>query len=451
MFTFPENGIYNVCLTVENSEGSDTTCQQIIIDDYTAPDAAFSYNANGEPVIYFFDESSDEITNSPSSWYWDFNDNGTYSTLQNPVHTFSTNGIFNVCLTATNNLGSSTFCNIVIIDNYELPVAGFTTNNYLSPTIAFIDLSSDSIINAPLSWYWDFNDNATTSTQQNPVHTFSQNGIYNVCLIVTNTIGSDTVCHILVIDDYTVPVAGFNYNVSGSPHIQFNDISTGFPTSWNWDFGDGTGSTLHNPSHTFAINGNYNVCLWVNNYLGSDTSCQMVLVDGYPLPVSNFSFNITNDSIVQFTDISSNSPTEWLWNFDDNSTESYEQNPIHIYHSDGLYHVCLTASSVNGTGNPYCHDVQIIINSVEIQYSDKYVFVYPNPFSESAIITIKPFTGDRSPELNVYDVCSNKVDVKFIWKSGRLVIYRGLLVKGIYFFEILNANEKIARGKLIVE
>jgi len=448
MYTFPENGTYNVCLTVENSEGSDTACQQIIIDDYTAPDAAFSYNASAEPVVHFFDESSNEITNTPASWYWDFDDLGIYSTSQNPVHTFTTNGIFNVCLTATNNEGSSTFCNIVVIDNYVIPVANFTTNNYLSPTIAFIDLTSDSIICAPTSWLWDFDDIGTTSTQQSPVHTFSQNDTFNVCLIVANTIGSDTICHDIIIDDYALPVAGFNINSSGMPHIHFTDISSGVPTSWYWDFSDGTGSTLHNPSHTFSSNGDYNVCLIAGNYIGSDTICQEVNIDSYLAPVADFSFIITNDSIVQFTDLSANLPNEWFWDFDDNTEVSYEQNPVHTFHAQGTYNVCLTSSSINGASSPFCNDVQIVINSIDLIGNDVLLSLYPNPFSEVTYISLASGRDYHSITINVHDVFGRLIPVKYLQQNNTLILFRGSLSDGMYYFELNNSTGKMGSGSL---
>ncbi len=71
----------------------------------------------------------------------------------------------------------------------------------------------------------------------------------------------------------TAPVANF----SGSPTsgtypltVQFTDLSTGAPTSWNWDFGDGGTSTSQNPSHQYQAAGSYTVSLTVSNTYGSD-------------------------------------------------------------------------------------------------------------------------------------------------------------------------------------
>ena len=71
-----------------------------------------------------------------------------------------------------------------------VPITNFTTNSTssCSGTIIFSDLTS----NNPSSWLWDFGD-GNTSTQQNPTHTYTTTGTYDVQLISYNNFGSDTV------------------------------------------------------------------------------------------------------------------------------------------------------------------------------------------------------------------------------------------------------------------
>ena len=64
------------------------------------------------------------------------------------------------------------------------------------------------------------------------------------------------------------PVADFSASpTSGNAplNVSFTDHSTGSPTSWNWDFGDGTSSTQQNPTHIYSNPGQYNVSLGVTN------------------------------------------------------------------------------------------------------------------------------------------------------------------------------------------
>ncbi len=78
----------------------------------------------------------------------------------------------------------------------------------------------------------------------------------------------------------TAPVADFAWsNVSGGL-VSFTDNSDNYPDSWAWTFGDGGTSTLQNPNHTYAANGNYNVCLTATNAGGSNQICKTVTVSG---------------------------------------------------------------------------------------------------------------------------------------------------------------------------
>lgn len=95
-------------------------------------------------------------------------------------------------------------------------------------------------------------------------------------------------------DDTEVPTADFTSNVTEgySPlTVQFTDMSTGSPTSWSWDFGDGTTSTVQNPTHTYNEAGNYTVTLTVENSAGSTTvtDSSFVVLASDNTPTTEFS------------------------------------------------------------------------------------------------------------------------------------------------------------------
>ena len=333
--TFAE-GVYNVCLTGYNVYGEATICQEIIA--VVPPVALFDYS--GDPTVTFTDLSTDE----PTSWYWDFDDGAT-STEENPVHTYAFNGIYNVCLTVTNAGGTNTACENVIISSYAAPLANFSFTG--DPTVSFTDLTGGD----PTSWSWTFDDGGV-STDQNPVHTYATNGTYNVCLTATNALGSSTSCQDVIIDSYLPPTVMFSY--TGDPTVSFTDLSTEDPTSWSWDFGDGSFSTEQNPVYMYAANGTYNVCLTASNAVGSTTGCEAVVISSYVAPDAMFTYS--GDPDVIFTNLSVNS-TSWFWNFDDGSFSS-EENPVHTYTSNGTYNVCLESTGPGGV-DVYCEDVVI--------------------------------------------------------------------------------------------
>jgi PKD repeat protein len=169
------------------------------------------------------------------------------------------------------------------------------------------------------------------------------------------------------------PVSDFSANVTSGTApltVQFTDLSTNSPNAWAWDFGDNGTSSVKNPSHQYTSAGTYTVKLTASNANGTGTTATKT---GYitvtapgPTPVSDFSANVTSGTApltVQFTDLSTNSPNAWAWDFGDNGTSGV-QNPSHQYTSAGTYTVKLTASNTNGTGTTATKTGYITVTSL---------------------------------------------------------------------------------------
>ncbi len=218
--------------------------------------------------------------------------------------------------------------------------------------VTFTDLSTGSGIT---SWSWDFGDD-NTSSAQNPQHTYTAAGTYTVSLTVFNSDCDKTETKTAYVTVSEAPTADFTSDgTSGDAPltVAFTDQSSGTPTSWAWNFGDGGTSTAQNPQHTYTAPGNYTVSLTANNGAGSDTMTKMdyISVSQAPAPTSEFSGTPTAGNaplVVTFTDLSNGTPTSWLWDFGDGST-STAQHPQHTYTAAGTYSVSLTAT--NGTGS----------------------------------------------------------------------------------------------------
>jgi PKD repeat protein len=75
----------------------------------------------------------------------------------------------------------------------------------------------------------------------------------------------------------SIPTSSFISSVNNLT-VQFNDTSTGLLPSWSWNFGDGSTSTLQNPTHTYNSPGTYQVSLTVSNPVGSNTSTQNTVI-----------------------------------------------------------------------------------------------------------------------------------------------------------------------------
>lgn len=158
--------------------------------------AVYMYSVGAPPVADFTsDETSgadsltvqftDISTNTPNSWLWNFGDGGT-STSQNPTHTFTNTGWHTVSLIATNDLGNDTETksNYIFVGKSNFtatPLSGYPNLTVqFTDTTTFMDPSSATI----KTWLWNFGD-GTTSTSQNPTHTYTTAGKYTVILTTT--------------------------------------------------------------------------------------------------------------------------------------------------------------------------------------------------------------------------------------------------------------------------
>jgi PKD repeat protein len=238
------------------------------------------------------------------------------------------------------------------------PVAAFTSNMTTGNaplTIQFIDASG----NSPASWTWTFGD-GSSSTAQNPVHTYLVQGTYTVSLTVTNPGGSNsiTASNYITAIKAAPPAASFSANKTTGTvpfTVNFTDISTNTPSAWAWTFGDGGWAITQHPQHTYTTPGSYPVSLTVTNNGGSNTNTvqnYITVIKATP-PVVSFAANSTSGAaplLINFTDGSSNTPTAWSWDFGDGGS-STQQNPQHTYTSAGTFGVTLTASNYGGSNS----------------------------------------------------------------------------------------------------
>lgn len=215
--------------------------------------------------------------------------------------------------------------------------------------IHFQDQSSGQITR----WQWSFGD-GSTSTVQNPVHTYTSGGTYFVCLTVSNSdpgnICNDVLCVAITIHEPGTCVADYHYVTDPLDLLKtyFTDQSSGNINRWHWDFGDGSSSNDRNPVHIFPYYGKFNVCLMAYNAdsisVCSDVKCDSVAIA--PPAVCNALFSSKLDTLNPlpntfiFKNSSTGDPNKYYWKFDDGAY--YEtQNVTHHFQSSGLHKVCL--------------------------------------------------------------------------------------------------------------
>ncbi|MBN4051406.1 PKD domain-containing protein [bacterium AH-315-M05] len=408
IFNTPDTFIVTLSVT------SDSGCTSIVgypVVVYPLPVANFT---TANVCLYddaVFTDVSTISSGSVTSWQWDFGDGNT-ATTQNTTHLYSADSTYNVTLiVASNNNCLDTL--VQSIEIYPIPVAGFSTNNVCLYDLAvFTDastISSGSII----SFNWDFGDG--TSTTQNPTHLYSTDGTYYVSLLVTtNNSCVDTVVDTLII--YPVPAANF---ITGPVCLYdaavFTDVtiinSPDGVVSWQWDFGDGTGtSVIQNPSYNYASAGPYNVQLIVtsNNSCIDDT---LLTVEIYPIPDVQFTYDIASGCeplYVNFTDLTTITPGTINfrdWDFGDGNSSTL-QNPENCYtainvNTTRIATVTLIATSLDG-----CVDTSTIINMITI---------WPNPI---AVFIAEPQpTTILNPVINFIDQSQGDT-IAWSWDFG---------------------------------
>lgn len=347
---YSQTGTYTVTLSIANEFGvTDSTSQFVTLSAGEAPVANFQAQTNGLDVL-FTDTSTG---GKPTSWSWDFGDcpnppdASCQSNQQNPSHHYKAAGTYTVKLTVSSSAGSSSKTSFVTVSLGDAPKADFTFQvNGLSAV--FTDTSTGK----PTSWSWDFGD-GSTSTAQNPSHTYKQGGTYTVTLTATNAGGSSSKSQFVTVAN--APTANFNFQVNGLK-VAFTDLSTGSPTAWSWSFGDGAVSNEQNPTHDYTQAGSYTVKLTASNTGGSGSATKVVTVNSAASrPTARFCYQRQGLTVI-FTDISTQSPTSWLWDFGDCATspatcQSDQKNATHTYAADGNYAVTLTASNAAGPGS----------------------------------------------------------------------------------------------------
>lgn len=158
----------------------------------------------------------------------------------------------------------------------SLPAAAFATDIVSGGYPLKVHFTDQSAGTYPINYAWDFDNNGTTdSIDPNPIHTFTSTGNYSVKLTITTSDGNDQELkenYINVVEPQ-LPAAAFSTNKTSGPYpltVLFTDQSSGPPTNWVWDFGDGSASCNQNPQHKYEAQGTYTVTLTAANFLGSD-------------------------------------------------------------------------------------------------------------------------------------------------------------------------------------
>jgi PKD repeat protein len=412
-----------------------------------APNAAFTASTylTCNPEVSFEDQS----TNIPTSWLWDFGDGGT-ATQPNPTHVFTSEGSFNVQLTVTNPIGSSTETQTVVIDLPDAPQVSdlsvcFGDDAELIANSTGISIWRDNssiIIQEGDTLSLNSISNSQTFTVENLVaialgnigpanNSFGTGGIhssaYHGAINFTTMQGLEIVSAWVNADGAgprTFTLAeGVNTDgsIPGSfveqitvdllDGIQRVDLNFIVPQAGDYNLGGNNVDLYRNntgPSYPYNLAG----IMTLNSssagtapldyyyYLYDleirETPCVSLPVAVTVSPASaDFSF-VNNGGTVSFTDLSTNA-SNWLWDFGDGNT-STQQNPTHTYSPVGNYTATLT---VNGQiGCPAENEIDALVGISEAEKGQS-IQLIPNPANDDVTVTFAN-TLEENTQLDLY-------------------------------------------------
>jgi len=381
MYSYSTPGEYTISLSVSNIYGESkvpATATILVTDD--APVASFYATPSDSPKnpvrVFFTDTSVGHI----ETWNWTFELGGQVignSAQQNPVMIFDKPGVYTIRLVVSNNGGSSAPATGTVTVGNERATVFFEADPLWGPeplTVQFTDMSDPELKPKTLIWnfgdgsdnvVWECTDSCAidpTDPLRNPRHTYQNAGSYIV------TLTADDGLAIYVSDPVTITVGSapradfrMSKNVASiGENVLFTDISTGDPDSWQWDFGDGSWSSLRSPVHSYSQAGTYDITLTVGNrYTSSLSVTKSILITENPPTDADVDFvcnplvNPFLPASIQCTDLSNKDVviTSWYWEFIRDGVLvwcSSEQNPIATINEPGIYDVRLTIGNNGG-------------------------------------------------------------------------------------------------------
>lgn len=280
--------------------------------------------------------------------------------------------------------------NIPNVTVYQPPVAAFTTtpsSGCLPLQVAIVNNSAPGVgptggnaIPNTGGYAWDFGDSQGTIVKNPPPHSYFTPNTYNITLIVKDNKGcKDTA--IMPVIAYLQPIADFDATprIQCAPAaIEFQDLtSVTVPTSWSWNFGDGSGTIIGNTDtiqHSYFNDGYYDVTLTItdaNGCVGSITKQQFIHLRH---PVAQF----FSDSLVgcePFTTCFFGSPSisdtlidTYFWTFGDVSLPALSNldSICHTYANPGQYDVYLQVTDILGCKDDTLRQQYITVNQTSI-------------------------------------------------------------------------------------
>ncbi len=300
---------YQISLKAYN--GCDTTVWRDSVKIRSNPNARF-----GVVTTFGCSPFTVEINNTslggPNTYYWDFGDGDRDTTSVNgPLnHTYNIGNIIDtlpIRLTAVNECGNDTqTINIRIAPNAINPQININATDLFGCAphiVAFNNATSGAT-----SYTWDFGDGTpliiTNNTETTVIHTYSDTGVFNVSIFMTNGCSDTTITREVTV--FAKPVAAFTANsiiYCLGDTIKINNTSLN-ASNYRWFWGDGQSSAGSNPTHVYSAAGDYTIFLRAEKTNNNGVVCFDTLVRNITVlvrPDATLQSNIGNINCAPFT------------------------------------------------------------------------------------------------------------------------------------------------------
>ena len=376
---------------------ADFTLGGILIKE---PIASFKASSNIEckiPTATISFKNNSISANANTTWNWNFGDGTPIDTTKNPSHIYTKAGDFKVMLTVSN---SFTGCDakdstMIYVTSVQPMFSANSTQPCVRDSVIFTNLiKANSSANYKATAYtWDFGDPssglANTSTDSIAKHRFTAPGIYSVKLKVTEQRACTDSITMTNYIDVRGPIVNFNNNkaqICSGMTVNFTDASSKTATdtadpllnTYLWSFGDGSSSTLQNPTHTFNGTGNYTVKLEVTDSKGcinekSITNSVIVPAVQAGFSTSRDAYCTDNSTLVSFTNTAVGTITAYDWDMDgDGNFEvlNGSSSQTRSFPTKGTYLIQQRVTSDLGCQNTFSKNITIVDGTSGIILAD---------------------------------------------------------------------------------
>ncbi len=279
-YTYPDTGVYDVTLICNPySPCADTSVTTFYIYPPVQPTFVTPPGQCFDGHTFNFTAGGQFMGNGTLTWTFGPNANPPSSSIGDPQNvTWSSPGNYIVTLQVDENGCTGTFSDTVIV--YPMPTADFAATPLVGCNPFTVQFSDSSVAGTPMQYLWSFGD-GNFSTDNNPVHTYTNVGVYDVMLIIQTTNGCVSIDTFYVPNMITVnpsPLANFAVSETTvsifDPLISVTDFSID-GDSCLLDFGDGYTINGCEGAHVYWQYGNYVITQYVWNEYGCPDTFQI--------------------------------------------------------------------------------------------------------------------------------------------------------------------------------